>query len=170
MCLPHKPFKIEKEWRSTGNLLCVATQQRECGSRCGYVRVPPSHPLHGKDYDAVDIRAHGGLTFAAIEPCSHTDGQGWWFGIDFAHCFDMMFDPATKIEDMTDPEAIAFRKGWESMYGEGSIFSRYENLHGVHYWTLPEVIQEVEDMAEQLALVGMMAMVVQNRPGRKFRP
>ena len=62
---------------------------------CGYVGVPPGHPLHGKDYGDLDIDAHGGLTYAA--PCQEDDGKVchvpepgrpadvWWFGFDCAH-------------------------------------------------------------------------------------
>ena len=27
--------------------------------RCGYVRIPPPHPWHGKDYQAVDVDVYG---------------------------------------------------------------------------------------------------------------
>lgn len=30
----------------------------------GYVLLPPNHPLYGKNYDDIDISAHGGLTFS----------------------------------------------------------------------------------------------------------
>jgi len=35
------------------------------GSWCGYVAVPPAHPAHGMDPGAIDVRVHGGVTYAA---------------------------------------------------------------------------------------------------------
>src|SRR6516164_5088182 len=92
MCLPVKPFAVEREWPHMG-LLCAVVMAREGGHRCGYVRVGPVHPDHGKKYDDVDVDVHGGLTFGEIEPCAHEDGQGFWFGFDCAHCDDAAFDP-----------------------------------------------------------------------------
>jgi hypothetical protein len=69
------------EWEVTSNLM---------GYRCGYVRVPPGHPWHGRDYDDVDASVHGGLTFA--QPDLHCGKGGaddaWWLGFDCAHCGD----------------------------------------------------------------------------------
>ena len=70
MCLPVSPYKIEREWEHS-NLKCAVVQAREGQHRCGYVRVPPNHPLHGKSYDTPNVEVHGGLTFAEIEPCAH---------------------------------------------------------------------------------------------------
>lgn len=76
------------------------------GVWCGYVAVPPGHPFHGRDHDAVDVRVHGRLTFA--EPCMdgelpvaprdricHAPTSGefhtvWWFGFDCGHVVDLM--------------------------------------------------------------------------------
>lgn len=45
--------KIEKQWEHEGNL-CVVILHLVPGHRCGYVGVPKTHPLYGKDYsDAV---------------------------------------------------------------------------------------------------------------------
>ena len=92
MCLPVTPFKVEREWEHAG-LKCAVVQAREAGNRCGYVRVPPTHSLHGKDYDAPDVNVHGGLTFSEVEPCVEGDGTGWWFGFDCAHLGDAYNDP-----------------------------------------------------------------------------
>jgi hypothetical protein len=84
------------EFRSAvGDLPCLITRQRELGHLCGYVAVPPGHPMHGKDLDAVDeLVVHGGVTYAnecAGEVC-HVPRPGepddvWWLGIDCAHGF-----------------------------------------------------------------------------------
>lgn len=141
MCLPIKSFKIEREWEHAG-LKCAVVQAREAQHRCGYVRVPPTHSLFGKDYDAVDVKAHGGLTFAQLEPCTHEDGQGWWFGFDCVHFGDAMYDPDAKLEDMTTDEAkyvLTIRDRWP------------EWRKDEHYWAQEEVEAETESLAEQLA-------------------
>lgn len=67
------------------------------GAWCGYVGVPPGHPWHGKDRDACDADAHGGLTYS--DKCSgdicHVAAPGepddvWWLGFDCAHAGDVM--------------------------------------------------------------------------------
>jgi hypothetical protein len=87
------------------------------GAWCGYVAVPPGHPLHGISYSQctvgcedtycyehspdAQIEVHGGLTYSA--PCDGEEGVGichvpepgesgdvWWFGFDCAHLFDVV--------------------------------------------------------------------------------
>jgi len=71
------------EWEVTANRI---------GYRCGYVRIPPGHPWHGKGYDDVDPcpDVHGGLTFAEPDTDCGTGGEdnAWWLGFDCAHCGD----------------------------------------------------------------------------------
>jgi len=66
------------------------------GNWCGYVAVPPGHPAHGKGYDDVDVRVHGGLTYTGL--CSghicHVPEPGepddvYWLGFDCHHCNDL---------------------------------------------------------------------------------
>lgn len=144
MCLPvaKHVFAVEKEWEHAG-LLCAVVQAHEAGHRCGYVRVPPQHPAHGKDYESVDVSVHGGLTFAAIEPCAHDDGVGWWLGFDCAHCDDDFYDPSMKLEDCKKEDTRR-------------ILSIHREFHVVHdhFWLLPEVVTETEQLAEQLAKMG----------------
>jgi len=33
---------------------------------CGYVGVPPSHPVYQKEYNDIDVAVHGGLTFSHL--------------------------------------------------------------------------------------------------------
>ena len=155
MCLPVHPFKIEKEWEHAG-LKCAVVQAREASHRCGYVRVPPTHPLHGKHYDdeAVNVSVHGGLTFAQIEPCIEEDGVGWWFGFDFAHCDDAMYDPNPDYATLSDEakemletmDTIRKKVGLEMRV----MFGRYQRPKE-HFWTQAEVERECEVLAEQLA-------------------
>jgi hypothetical protein len=75
------------EWEVTSN---------QIGYRCGYIRIPPGHPWHGKGYD--DVRAadgdwpdvHGGLTFAEPDTDCGKGGEdnAWWLGFDCAHAGD----------------------------------------------------------------------------------
>ncbi|MBO0887470.1 hypothetical protein J2P12_00055 [Candidatus Bathyarchaeota archaeon] len=143
MCLPVKPYKVEREWKAFG-FACAVVMGREAGSRCGYVRVPPSHPAHGKNYDDVDVSVHGGLTFAELEPCvEHEDGQGWWLGFDCAHSGDAMYDPSVKPEDVKDEKARAVLE----------IHRRYHSPETEHYWSESEAVAEAERLAEQLAVM-----------------
>lgn len=98
---------------------CLIVRNRG-GALCGYVGVPPEHPCHGADYDAVRVKAdddesgypdvHGGLTYAdacqedadeATGIC-HIPGDGrpdnvWWFGFDCMHAWDVA--PAHRARD-----------------------------------------------------------------------
>lgn len=58
------------EWRTLAAPLYGAVN--------GYVRIPEDHPWHGLDYDAIDVRVHGGITFA---------DEGW-IGFDTLHLGD----------------------------------------------------------------------------------
>lgn len=42
-------------------LPCLLKRSEDMGNWCGYVAVPPGHPLHGKDYAAADVDVHGGV-------------------------------------------------------------------------------------------------------------
>lgn len=73
------------------------------GHWCGYVAVTEGHPAFEKNYDDVDVDAHGGLTFASFcqknvtdesEGVCHVPQPGrpdrvWWLGFDFAHYGDL---------------------------------------------------------------------------------
>lgn len=61
------------------------------GFRCGYVRIPPTHPWHGKHYFDIDgADVHGGLTFAEPDESCVKGGpdDAWWLGFDCAHSGD----------------------------------------------------------------------------------
>lgn len=140
MCLPVKPFKVEREWSFAG-LLCAVVQAREGGHRCGYVRVPAGHPMHGKSYEDPNVEVHGGLTFAEIEPCEHEDGTGYWFGFDCAHSGDANYDP-----DNLPAHEVEFRRKYPELHTSAYRLSE-------HFWTQAEVERETERLAEQLAAV-----------------
>ncbi len=93
------------QWEVTSNRM---------GYRCGYVRVPPGHPWHGKHYDSVEPypEVHGGLTFAEADTdCGKGgDDNAWWVGFDGAHYMDAP-DPS-----LPGSEAM-LRYGCLSSYG-----------------------------------------------------
>jgi hypothetical protein len=142
MCLPVKPYRVEREWEHSG-LKCAVVQAREGQHRCGYVRVPPGHALHGKDYGTPDVDVHGGLTFAEAEPCAHEDGVGWWFGFDCAHAGDATFDPNAKPDELSESakKVLKVHRDMDIRFG-----GRHE-----HFWTQTEVEREIERLAEQLS-------------------
>lgn len=84
-----------REWRHAG-FPCLIVRVPIHGALCGYVAVPPGHPWHGRDYDAVEADVHWGLSYAG--PCGglvcRTPGAGepddvWWLGFDHAHAWDL---------------------------------------------------------------------------------
>ena len=96
-----EPDKAQWKDAETG-LPCLIVRNR-MGALCGYVGVPTTHRLYGKEYEHADVVVHGGLTFS--EACQHGENEGtgichipgkgepdtvWWFGFDCAHGFDVM--------------------------------------------------------------------------------
>jgi hypothetical protein len=100
-----EPDKVQWIDDATG-LDCLIVRNR-LGALCGYVGLPPGHPMYGQDYDNVRgadgdwPNVNGGLTFAG--PCMESDdpAQGvchvpvegrpdnvWWVGFDCAHAYD----------------------------------------------------------------------------------
>lgn len=55
-----------------------------------YVKIPESHKYYQKDYDDIDIQAHGGLTYARdyLYISKNQKLEGWFVGWDYAHCHD----------------------------------------------------------------------------------
>ena len=99
-----EPDKVQ--WIDEATDLDCLVVRNGGGALCGYVGVPPGHPLHGMDYDAVDdktnIRVHGGLTFSDACQEHAEEGRGvchvpepgrpadvWWLGFDCAHHGDL---------------------------------------------------------------------------------
>lgn len=127
------------QWIDTATSLdCLAVRQPHSGHWCGYVGVPPGHPLFGSGYDIEphpDV--HGGLTFAA--KCQEDREHGichipepgrpehvWWFGFDCAHLGDI------------SPVHDTHRRSYGS--------------HTDTYKTLEYVKRECTKLAEQLAV------------------
>jgi hypothetical protein len=133
----YEPDRVEFEH---AGLPCLALRNPH-GAWCGYVAVPPGHPLHGKDYDVPDVSVHGGLTYA--NRCSghicHVPKPGdpddvWWFGFDCGHFQDLMPGMAARLRRLDVPDLDV--PGWPDTYRD-----------------LAYVRAEIESLAEQLALL-----------------
>ena len=87
------------EWRTEVGYPAIMRRVGYHGAWCGYVAVPPGHPMHGKASlaDAADdLEVHGGVTYSGMcsgEVC-HVPEPGepddvFWYGFDCAHCWDL---------------------------------------------------------------------------------
>jgi hypothetical protein len=99
-------------------LPCLIKRAPVSGNWCGYVGVPPNHPLHGKHYDDVEVDVHGGLTYASgcsegpqdrsichvTEPDEPDDV--WWFGFDCGHAYDVSPGLETRIPLIFDQQKV----------------------------------------------------------------
>lgn len=101
----------------------------QMGFRCGYVKVEPGHPWHGKEYDDVEASVHGGLTFSEPDlPCDKGGlDDGYWFGFDCAH-----------YGDAQDPDLPSSHK-----YRTGGVIRTQEYVEA-----------ECRDLCEQAAAAG----------------
>jgi hypothetical protein len=107
----NEPDKVEWIDDATG-LPCLVLRHHESGHLCGYVAVPPGHPLHGQDNPRMfdddgnenelpkpstyDLSVHGGITYADTcegdvchKPAPGEPDDVWWFGFDMAHAYDL---------------------------------------------------------------------------------
>lgn len=118
------------------NLDCLAVRS-PWGTWCGYVGVPPQHPLFRTPYQKVDndISVHGGLAYSDLcqeggkvchVPLSGREHNIWWFGFDCAHAFDL------------SPQDLLTWPG-----GSGLI-------RGSTYRDLPYVKEQAANLAKQL--------------------
>src|SRR5688572_11433893 len=87
-----EPDRVEFEH---AGLPCLMSRHPTLGHWCGYVAVPPGHPMHGKEYDSVEVDVHGGLTYgsACRGHICHVPKPGepddvFWFGFDCGHAGD----------------------------------------------------------------------------------
>lgn len=91
-----EPDRVEFEHKG---LPCLALRN-DMGAWCGYVAVPPSHPLYKVDYCGdveMSLDVHGGITYGheCSGPICHVPKPGepdnvWWFGFDCAHSGDLV--------------------------------------------------------------------------------
>lgn len=57
------------------------------GFRCGYVFIPQGHPCFEKNYEDINIRCHGGLTYSD-HYFNGTYLDDWIIEFDCNHCMD----------------------------------------------------------------------------------
>ncbi len=143
---PKGPWDDEPEdkvqWTDEATQLPCIANRTDMGHWCGYVGVPPGHPMHGKDESEIDVDVHGGPTFAdrcqegdeartvCHVPCPGEPADVWWIGFDCAHWDDQSPGLAARA----------------SRYGDalGSVWNR-----GV-YRTLSYVEAQCASLAKQL--------------------
>lgn len=127
---------------------CFVSRHLHFGNLCGYVAVPPDHPLHGVHYGDVDLSAHGGITYS--NKCQghicHVPEPGepddvWWFGFDCGHTFD--------LHPGRDAKLRSLGAEFPSLPSPSSILVK--ELFQDRYRTLEYVLKETEALAQQLA-------------------
>lgn len=129
------------EFRVHG-LPCLIRRHTDLGFLCGYVAVPPGHPLHGTQCETanqlVRLRAHG-ASVDYSKPCEddvcHVPRPGesddvWWFGFHCGH-------------------------GWDYTPGFGAWFKTQPGDR-MDYRDIAYVRGEVERLALQLAAAGVL--------------
>jgi hypothetical protein len=120
------PWSAEPDfqtWTYQG-LVCVANRNLHFGCWCGYVQVPPDHPLLGQVDRLEELAVHGGVT--------HVGG-------------------GSHFHDQTQVDPRRCWVGWDCAHAGDSIPSLGHWNHEDHYWTLHEVIAETNHLAQQLA-------------------
>jgi hypothetical protein len=159
-----KPWSNEpdrEEFKHAG-FPCILNRSPNSGAWCGYVGVPPSHPLHGKHYDVLnrldDVSVHGGITYgrACEDPICHVPAPGepddvWWFGFDCAHGGD--FKPGLEIESILEKARTAGEVDLVTRYCD--IMKKYEPFEMLlgnrgHYRTISYARAETVSLADQL--------------------
>jgi hypothetical protein len=105
MCLRFKvenPEVILSEGTHAGHEFVTVHNGRRY--RCGYVKVEPGHPWHGKGWEDISASVHGGITFHEADVKCEKDGpdSGWWVGFDCAHSGDGQ-DPELPWTDGGEP-------------------------------------------------------------------
>jgi hypothetical protein len=154
------PWNTEEDhavWVDPTTDLDCMINRGSSGALCGYVGVPPSHPLHGKQYDDVNVDVHGGLTYS--RPCQedgeicHVPQEGreaeiWWFGFDCAHSGDI------SPRMVADMRVLKERLRTEGKEKEAAVFDeKWDHVFKPTYKDWAYVQQECTDLARQLAEV-----------------
>lgn len=77
---------VEKRFEYKG-YPCVVLMQPLC-FRTGYVGLPKGNQYFHKNYNAIPVYCHGGLTYASDDLYGQTDEDTWWIGFDTGHYGD----------------------------------------------------------------------------------
>lgn len=80
---------VERQWRTEAGLPAAVVIVRG-RHRCGYVGVPNTNSLYGRDYSDLDVDCHWGLSWGQHRPDYPVamDTKHWWFGFDCIHYGD----------------------------------------------------------------------------------
>jgi len=155
-----EPDKIQWVDWATGLDCLIVRSNPHIGSLCGYVGLPPNHPLHGSDYKDMDfVDVYGGLTFADSCLEGFPEGEGvchvpepgrpkdvWWLGFDCGHFMDL--SPAFEIRD----REMRQKHGWpDTIEMLPSELGGYATGLEKTYKPVPYVRAEVEHLAKQVA-------------------
>lgn len=141
-----RKYFVEKEFKHEG-LKCVVIMTSNA-HRCGYVGIPDTHSLYGKDYDEyeVDFDCHGGITYAGGGKQSEYPIKSdlWWFGFDCLHCDDSKDYETAKRLFADDKEILKQLALCEQ------LDYQFQTYDGKSVRTLEYVTNECEKLAEQL--------------------
>ena len=127
-------------WGLINGYVCTIKRSTATFCYCGYVSIPPDHPMHGVGYDGAiygikvhgGIRVHGGITFAGLS----IDSGYWTFGFDCSHLGDVA------------PAMISYQS---NPYKHAVSFEE-------KYRDLAYVIKEVDSLAQQLSLESLKCL------------
>jgi hypothetical protein len=125
-----KRLFIEDGYRSDGEIHMFG------GSLCGYICIPKDHPYFGKDYDAIEIDAHGGLTYSKFEE------EEYWIGFDCSHAFDYL--PSTEYLRKIEPSIS--RMAYEKLSEELKKYPLFNPI----YRNVRYCIEECKSMVNQV--------------------
>lgn len=95
---------------------------------CCYVDLPKEHKWYGVKYDAIPVKCHFGLTYAAF-----SSGHKWRIGWDYAHCDDYC-----------------------TYYEDSEVFHHTEELlktGQLKKWAINELIDACKNVCEQCSEV-----------------
>lgn len=117
------------------------------GNRCGYVAIPPSHPLykyHNPEYNFPNLEVHGGVTFfedARFDDITGIKCTDKWIGFDAAHCYD--------LEDMETSEKY-FGETRISKYKKNNpSYSDHTACHRSYSYMEEECKELIEQIVEK---------------------
>jgi hypothetical protein len=111
---------------SNGVIIHCSIHRNDVKSLCGYITLTKDSSLYGVDYDDINIRAHGGITYNAYDK-----DENWVIGFDCGHYGDLTpyfllkddkFARFTQDGIYRDMEYV--KAQCESMAEQASVFSK----------------------------------------------
>lgn len=108
---PAGPWDDEPDealWTDAATGLPCMALRHHLGHWCGYVGLPPEHPLYGKGYsnEGMVFEVHGDLTFAGRIKLINEPNNNWWLGFDCAHYCDFSPNDVKNAADRGYPFEI----------------------------------------------------------------